>query len=113
MTKVDFRAIVDKFLAAIPASEESGSRTIEHNRNVGGSADSAHVHGLAVDLILDTTVGLEAAMYMAKRLGFNGIEWDERNRHLHLDMHPNGRHWWVRIDRQGVSHTLSMALHEV
>lgn len=110
MTRQDFLDLIAKFQESIPCSEESGLRTPEHNRNVGGSADSAHIHGLAIDLVLDSIVKPEGAIAKAKQLGFCGIEWDERNYHLHLDMHPSNRHWWVRIDQLGVSHNLSVIL---
>ncbi|TQE96895.1 MAG: peptidase M15 [Spiribacter salinus] len=37
--------------AGVPFVIESGLRTIEHNREVGGVDDSAHVTGKAVDIL--------------------------------------------------------------
>lgn len=102
-----------KFYEALPCSEESGIRTPEHNRDEGGAPDSAHVHGVAQDLVLDRETSPDVAILYAKRLGFLGIEWDERNRHLHLDMHPSRRHWWVRITADGVQVPLSLTIAAV
>ena len=109
----NFIDLVDRFQEVIACSEERGKRTLEHNTNVGGAADSAHVYGLAIDLILDSAVSVETALFRAKQLGFSGIEWDVRNRHLHLDLHPSHRHWWVRIDSSGVVTNLSPSATEL
>jgi zinc D-Ala-D-Ala carboxypeptidase len=34
----------------VPLFVNSGFRTVEHNKNVGGSANSLHMYGMAVDL---------------------------------------------------------------
>lgn len=41
-----------------PIIVTSGYRCPEHNRNVGGSADSDHLHGWAVDIVVE---GMEPA----------------------------------------------------
>jgi uncharacterized protein YcbK (DUF882 family) len=110
MTRSEFRDMIQEFEAHVSCSESSGYRTAEHNKRVGGSANSAHLHGLAIDLILDSGSGYETAITTAKRLGFLGIEWDARNKHLHLDMHPTGRLWWVWVDLEGKEHSLSTNL---
>jgi zinc D-Ala-D-Ala carboxypeptidase len=38
-------------LAEIPSKVASGSRCAPHNRKVGGKSDSAHLDGLAVDVV--------------------------------------------------------------
>ena len=97
MIDLNFARKVNAFLAVIPASISSWYRTQERNKIVGGSSNSAHTKGVAVDLILDTAINLESALYHAEQLGFSGIEYDYRNHHLHLDDHP---------DRQGVWHVV-------
>ncbi len=42
----------DKYLPAFDVVETSGYRSAAHNAEVGGAANSAHVHGLARDFIL-------------------------------------------------------------
>lgn len=92
-----------QFYLLVPCSEESGIRTPLHNAAVHGATDSAHVQGVAQDVILDPHVEPGTAIYHAIHLGFLGIEWDERNQHLHLDMHLSGRRYWVTINHQGIS----------
>lgn len=111
--RTEFLELLALFYLRIPCSETSGVRTPAHNRDIGGATDSAHVHGVAQDVILDAEVNPDAAIYHAKRLGFYGIEWDERNRHLHLDKHPSQRHWWVKIGLDGVSIPLSLHVTDV
>ncbi len=102
MLNLDFCKKLNDFLGIVPASISSFYRTVERNQAVGGSSNSAHLHGVAADLILDTGVNIESAIWHAKDLKFHGIEYDSRNRHLHLDDHPSGRIWHVIIKPDGM-----------
>jgi len=102
-----FQSLVTEFESIVPCSEVSGLRTLARNKQVGGSPNSAHLDGLAIDLILDDKSKVSHALSVAVRLRFFGIEWDARNEHLHLDMHPTGRIWRVWKDLEGHEHPLS------
>ena len=91
-----YRKLCD-FMLQAPCSLESGFRTAEHNRSVGGAARSAHLTGHAADLILDTHVNIVSVLHIASDMGFLGLEYNTIDKHLHLDWHPNGRLWRVVI----------------
>lgn len=57
MMKASTLAMLDKArsIAGIPFKIESGYRTVEHNKEVGGVANSAHTRGYAADIV--TTPG--------------------------------------------------------
>lgn len=97
MISLAFTAKINRYLSIVRASQSSGVRTEERNRLVGGSSNSAHLHGAAMDLILDTDQPIDVALREALALKFQGIELDldHENTHLHLDDHPNGRIWHI------------------
>jgi len=51
----------------------SGYRTLEHNKKVGGVADSQHRYGKAVDIHLKSSWTPERLADLAKECGFTGI----------------------------------------
>lgn len=55
-------------------STSSWIRTEKHNRVVGGSEDSLHLLGLAMDVVLDPGEDKEAFIRMARRLGLIVID---------------------------------------
>lgn len=72
--------------------------TPARNKAKGGAANSGHIlddtrscH--AVDLVFDTPDQLRAAAQTAVNMGFQGVEVDLTNMHLHLDAKP--RRWHV------------------
>lgn len=69
-----------------PCSTTRLDSTPHHNKLVGGAAKSWHVTGQAIDLIFDEVSSLLPAALYARELGFQGIEVDYRNSHLHLDL---------------------------
>lgn len=76
---------VNELCRVCPGSWESGDRTPHHNVSVGGKSASYHLKGLAQDLIYDSVIELVDAAREALRLGFQGIEMDLTNNHLHVD----------------------------
>lgn len=70
--------------AEVPFIITSGLRTPEHNAEVGGVTDSAHLKGLAVDLLTQsyhTTYSIVYGLFMA---GFKRIEITKD--HIHADI---------------------------
>ena len=72
--------------------------TPTRNRLVGGAKESGHVQDdthvcHAVDLVFDTAADLRDAAQTAVSMGFQGVEVDLTNMHLHLDAKP--RLWQV------------------
>jgi uncharacterized protein YcbK (DUF882 family) len=85
---ITFLKLLDEFRSrlgvACPVS--SGSRCRVHNKNVGGSKNSAHVYGRAADISTGrwSPYTLRKALLIAEELGFQGI--GEGHGILHLDM---------------------------
>lgn len=83
------------------------------NRQVGGSAHSWHLDLScdpayarpcgAADLVFDGAEEMHKAVPYAQALGFGGIEMDLTNNHLHLDVRPMDKKWWVVKTDQGES----------
>ena len=67
-------------------SQTSGIRSDLRNAAVGGSPNSFHKFGKAVDLVCDFPSQLQSVAQEALALGFNGIEIDFRDNHIHLDI---------------------------
>jgi len=53
MLPTRFREIVYHYCLAFSASETSGLRTVQHNRDVGGKPGGPHIAGVAADLVYD------------------------------------------------------------
>jgi hypothetical protein len=91
------------FTAKCPNSVTRLWSTPSRNLLVGGAPSSGHLilpeQGCcAVDLVFDSTRELLDGAKVAVEMGFNGIEVDLTNKHLHLDGKP--RVW--RVVRDGV-----------
>ena len=71
-------------LAKIPFVITSGVRDPDHNDLVGGVEDSAHIHGLAVDIACTTSRNRFRMVSAAYLAGFRRIGCYPR--HLHLDV---------------------------
>ena len=87
-----------------PCSTERMDSTPTHNANVGGTKNSYHIDtsehlACAIDLSFDHPEDLLPAATYAKDLGFNGIEVDFRNNHLHLDLRETIWHVVCTKDR--------------
>jgi hypothetical protein len=63
-----FMLHVFDYCLAFSASEQSGYRTVEHNRRIGGVTGGPHTHGLGRDVTYDgPRPGPEADTYLAQR----------------------------------------------
>jgi len=73
VTRAEFAEAAETFRALTGGSVTSGTRTVMHNAAVGGVKNSAHLYGLAVDIVYDTPQALPLAMERARRLGIKLI----------------------------------------
>lgn len=64
-----------------PLSVTSWIRTRRRNTAVGGAANSAHLYGLAVDVVLDEPLHNDRLMADAQKLGLVAIDEGD---HVHL-----------------------------
>jgi hypothetical protein len=53
VTRAEFAEAAFTFMAVMGASQTSGFRTARHNKKVGGVERSAHLVGLAADVVYD------------------------------------------------------------
>lgn len=77
---------VNQLKERFPCSTTRLDSTPHHNQMVGGASKSWHLTGQAIDLVFDESSTLLPAACYARELGFQGIEVDMRNLHLHLDL---------------------------
>ena len=85
----------------MPFSVQRWRSSPDHNKAVGGAPKSKHITGDAADLTFDTVADLEAATEQAIEMGFEGVEMDVTNNHLHIDVGP--RVWRVLKTSHGYS----------
>ena len=80
-------------LVGRPFIINSGYRTIEHNKAIGGAPQSAHISGEAVDISTRKWSHEEKKdlVIYARQLGFNGI--GVASTFIHLDMKPRIAAW--------------------
>lgn len=69
-----------------PIRISSGVRCIEHNRNVGGTLDSSHLCGLAVDILVPDSRYRFELLELAQKYGINRI--GVYRSFVHLDIDP-------------------------
>ena len=79
-----------------PMVINSAYRTADHNEHIGGSKNSAHISGRAVDVKIDNVADAFKLTQLAMGRGFTGIgvkeTGDHDTRFIHLDDMPNGIH---------------------
>jgi zinc D-Ala-D-Ala carboxypeptidase len=76
-----------------PITVNSGFRSIQHNSDVGGAADSMHLYGTAADLDV-SGVANKTVYQKAETCGFSGLETYNED-HQHVDSRADlGRAWW-------------------
>lgn len=69
MTRSDFAEAVFTHCAQLGGSITSWTRSGAHNAAVGGVSQSAHLYGLAADVVYDTPPSFAIALDTALRLG--------------------------------------------
>jgi uncharacterized protein YcbK (DUF882 family) len=67
------KLVCDHFGRDVPLIINSGYRTPEHNKAVGGAENSQHLYGTAVDVRVPKGLTVEAFAAMAESVGFDGI----------------------------------------
>ena len=84
----EFVLLLDKArdIAGIPFVINSGFRTPEHNKRVGGVANSAHLSGLAVDLRARTGAETYGIIKAAMEVGIKRIGINRAKHFVHLDI---------------------------
>lgn len=73
-----------RHIAGVPFIITSGLRTEEHNKEVGGMADSSHLRGLACDIACSDSPTRYLMLYSFFVAGFKRIE--VCTNHLHVDI---------------------------
>ncbi|MFC0434800.1 D-Ala-D-Ala carboxypeptidase family metallohydrolase [Kutzneria buriramensis] len=82
-----------KKLGDKPITVNSGFRSIQHNKDIGGASDSMHLYGNAADLDVPG-VSNKTVYQHAETCGFSGLEKWETD-HQHVDSRADlGRAWW-------------------
>lgn len=104
----DFVAKLDKArgIAAIPFKITSGLRTLETNKSIIGAVpDSAHLQGLAVDLLVENDHEVYLIISSAISVGMTrfGIYTDSNGipTHVHLDMATDRVNEVIWIKKEG------------
>jgi uncharacterized protein YcbK (DUF882 family) len=84
----EFVLLLDKArgIAGIPFVINSGYRTKEHNKKVGGVPNSAHLSGLAVDIRARTGAEAYAIIKSAMEVGIKRIGINRNSQFVHLDI---------------------------
>jgi len=78
-----------------PISINSGYRTVRHNANVGGKANSSHLKGLAVDIACSTSRDRYSLLEALKSVGFNRIGIANSFIHVDIDSNKSDKVVWV------------------
>jgi hypothetical protein len=77
-----------------PITINSGFRSVNHNRNVGGASNSQHMYGIAAD-VKQANRSVSSVMSYSKTSGFSGII--RYSTHTHIDSrveYPYGARSW-------------------
>lgn len=102
LVKVDEK-LVDKLqqlrdMVEVPLTINSGYRTPEHNKNIGGSPKSQHMGGKAADIsILNIPLPIETIAAFAETIGFTGIGMYDT--FIHLDVRSIPSKWDLRTKK--------------
>lgn len=74
----------------------SGYRSEEHNRLVGGAKTSYHLSGKAIDVSVKDVSCLKLASYVLTEIPYiNGFGIDVYKNYCHLDMREGDKVFWV------------------
>lgn len=98
---IDFDAM-DKLQAlrkrlGVPFTPNSAYRSIAHNKKVGGSPNSMHLHGKAFDIPIKKGMTREQIKLAARSEGFTGI--GEYGTFIHVDTGA-ARYWDLRKNKK-------------
>lgn len=77
----------------VPFTPNSAYRSMEHNKRVGGSENSMHMHGRAFDVPIKKGMTAEKIKKAARMVGFTGI--GHYNTFVHIDTGAP-RYWDLR-----------------
>lgn len=68
----------------------SCQRCAEHNKEIGGGPDSAHIHNVAIDI---ATVGsvVDLVVLAEEQCVWSQINWCLETGQIHLDLHPDDK----------------------
>lgn len=72
-------------VSGVPFFITSGFRTAEHNKEVGGVADSSHLKGLAVDIACNTKTDRAHIVFGLLTAGFVRIKLYKSHVHCDID----------------------------
>lgn len=75
-----------------PVSINSGYRCIEHNQRIGGSENSRHTHGLAVDIVIKGQEPAAVYDYLNSRYP-GGVGLGNYKTFTHFDVRPEKARW--------------------
>lgn len=73
-------------VAAVPFVITSGARCANHNRNVGGTPNSSHLRGLAVDIACPSSQARFAILKGLYAAGFRRIGYNQAKNFFHCDI---------------------------
>lgn len=76
----------------VPLKINSGYRSPEHNKKVGGASNSMHIYGNAADVACPSGITPERFAGLAFHVGFTGI--GVYNGRVHMDTRTTGRAYW-------------------
>lgn len=111
MISLELITLLNTLYDRVPFSITRMISTPLRNHAVGGAKGSWHLDLStdpnyarpcgAADLVFDTNKQLWQAAGEAQAIGFGGIELDETNLHLHVDIRPLSEKWWVVHTKEG------------
>lgn len=74
----------------LPLKISSGYRCEYHNKEIGGSKNSQHVKGNAVDILCPDHLSMGEFLWYVKQLPFDGIGYYEDSQFIHCDVRDGG-----------------------
>jgi zinc D-Ala-D-Ala carboxypeptidase len=73
-------------VSAVPFVITSGARCVSHNRSVGGTPNSSHIRGLAVDIACPSSQARFAILKGLYAAGFRRIGYNQAKNFFHCDI---------------------------
>lgn len=73
-------------IAGVPFVITSGARCVTHNRKVGGTPNSSHIRGLAVDIACPSSQARFAILKGLYLAGFTRIGFNQDKSFFHCDI---------------------------